>query len=609
MNKMLLKTLISPLCRTLLLLALATGAISCSKNSSSTSSNPTQVLSAAKLTAGSVSITGSGVTKGTVSVYTTPLYYTNVGMVRFDDAWGSKEVQVDLGTYDQAADFGGINGSLSLVAETQSYPLSGGAYPVLTSFYVVPTAAPGTPIEYVNLTAACATQGMWTCSGGNCNANPACTVNAASGFGGRTDWDQHQVPPYGYSTTNTFPRCDSSVAGWGSCPNTGLVSGHYYAKYLLLSDSGNSVASLTAGLKVTLQKKKDTQGRNPASSNGGINLNVILVGDHNINDAHTTLGARNLNLLFQEVNRLFATTSGVNLSVNSVKTYEWSNANGGSEYSQVLFSNLGNLFERGSKGVDATDAGQNINIFIVSDIQIDNSTFTILGLAGAILGPPVNGTQTSGLAFASFNKLATYNPNCTTAGCARELQQSDFLEMAATIVHELGHYLGLNHPSEKASSGGTQSHDALPDTPTCLARTSGSSKILDQRACYVSDTTVQPAPLAGSCGSVCNTATGGTGTVLSNSYLVSGPSSASIDPWTSYSNGDMPGKFCPAVQECQFNHVMWYTTKNRRLQRVSDGATCSAAEAAVGGTCAWNEDGNLFSPQSQAVIQWDPFVH
>jgi len=530
-------------------------------------------------------------------------------MVQFDEAWSGKELLIDLGTYDQASQFGGQNASISLVAETQNYPLSGGAYAVLTSFYVDPTGG-GARIEYVNVTSQCSTQGMWNCSGGLCHANAACTVQSPSGFGGRTDWDQHQVPPYGYSTTNTFPRCDASVAGWSTCPAgwNGLIGGHYYAKYLLLSDSGGSVASTRANLKITVLVKKDTQARDIASTNGGINLNVILVGDHNINDSHTTAGDRNLNLLFTEVNRLFSVSSGAKLAINSVKTYEWTDANGGSQYSQVDYASLGDLFEAGSKGVDASGNEQNINIFILSDIEISGTNFTILGLSGAILGPPINGTQTSGLAFASFNHLASYNPGCLASNCARETQEADFLEMAATITHELGHYLGLNHPSEKPDASGNQTHDFLIDTPTCLARGAG-TKILDQRACYVSDTTVQGAPLSGSCATACNTATGGNGSSLTSSYLTATPASAAlVDPWSGYSNSDMPGKFCPNVQECQFNHVMWYTTKNRRLQK-ADGSTCTSGDVTTGGLCTWNEDGNLFSPESQAILQWDPFVH
>ncbi len=586
-----------------ILLLMGTG---CAKQASSSSNNKT-TIQAAKLSSG-IALSGSGTTKGSVTVTQSALYYSNVGMVRFNDPWGSKELIVDLGTYDSTNDFGGNNGSMTLVAETEEYPLTGGAYPVLTSFYVVP-ATGGSTVEYVNLTSACQSQGMWNCTNGVCSANAYCTVQTPSSFGGRTDWDQHQVPPYGYSTTNTFPRCDSSVNGWSSCAAGGsLVSGHYYAKYLLLSDSGDPVSSSLAKLKVTLSVKKDTADRNTGSTNGGLNLNIILVGDQNINDSHTDKGARNMKLLISEVDRLFSTVAGSKLSISQVKVYEWSDANGGSQYSQVEYANLGNLFEAGSKGVDAADSGKNINVFLVSDISYSGASFTILGLSGAILGPPVNGTQTSGLAFSSFDKLASFNPSCTSDTCARETLQNDFLEMAATIVHEMGHFLGLNHPSEKPDSTGSQDVDQLSDTPSCAGRSSGGSYYLDQRSCYVTDkNTTQNTPLSGPCFSACNAVTGGTGTSLADSYLLATRTPAGIDPWTSYTNSDMPGKFCPAVQECQFNHVMWYTTKNRKLLKTVGGGTCTSIDATAG-NCTWYEDGNLFSPQSNAILQWDPFV-
>ncbi|MBC7396100.1 MAG: hypothetical protein H7333_01540 [Bdellovibrionales bacterium] len=567
---------------------------------------PAAPIAAAKLLPGQVTVTaGTGITKGSVDVTTTIFNSVDLGMARFDDPWGNKERLVDLGSYDQTTHFGGQNGSMTLVAETQNYPLTGGAYPVLTSFYVV--SGSGTT-EFVNLASACQTSGMWICSGGYCDPNPSCkpASGTASSFASRIDWDQHQVQPYGYASTNTFPRCDPGVNSWSNCSVSSgggpLVSGHYYAKFLLLSDSGSSVANTKANLKVTLTIKKDYQARDSLSTNGGLNINVILVGDKNVNDTHTVKGARNLNLLFKEVDRLFASVSGSKLGINQVKVYEWTDANGGAQYSQVDYANLGVLFEKGSRGVDATDAGKNINVFLVSDVQYSGASFTILGLSGAILGPPVNGTQVSGLAFSSFDKLATYNPSCNADNCARTLLQNDFLEMSATITHELGHYLGLNHPSEKPDNAGVQDVDQLKDTPTCAGRLSASTYILDQRACFITDTTVQAAPLTGSCQSICNAATS------PGNYLSATKSSATIDPWTSYSNTDMPTKFCAAVQECQFNHVMWYTTKNRRLAlTATPTSTCTSVQA-LAGLCTWNEDGNLLSPQSSAILQWDPFV-
>jgi hypothetical protein len=586
------------------LLFLFLAATGCAKNKASDEEVSQRNLPAARLIRGTYqpdpTIIGSPVIKGSVQVTSRTLYYSNVGMVRFNDAWSNKQITVDLGDFDRATDFGN-NGSITLTAETKNYPLNGGAYPVLTEFSV---ESGGVTTNYINLTPGCASSGMWVCNGGSCYANASCTVQNTSHFANRIDWDQHQLPPFGFVTTNAFPRCDGSVGSW-NCPTSGgLPSGRYRAKYLLLSNSGSPVDTKLADLSVQVMVRKDT-GNGGEPSKGGVNVNLILVGDKNVNDSHTSKGARNLNLLFQELNRIFKTESGANMGLNQIKVYEWRNADGGSRYSQVDLDALGDLFESGSKGLDPADNGKFVNLFLVSDI-VYSGAYTILGLSGGILGPPVNGTQTSGLAFSSFDQLASFNPkaSCGTTDCPRFRQEADFLEMGATIAHEIGHYLGLNHPSERPDATHFQDHDPLSDTPTCKHRLENSTvAVLDNRACYRFDLEAQPAPLGGiSCKTACDQVTG-TGTP----YLGTGKSSALIDGGPSFNqpgyysgttatNGDMPQVFCPAVAQCQFNHVMWYTTKNRRL--VPAGHS----------NASWAEDGNLFSTQSQSVMMWSPLV-
>ncbi len=512
---------------------------------------------------------GSSNSKGTTALTTFTLSASNAPLVRFNDPWSGNTTLVDLGNFTASSDFG-MNGSITLVAETVNYPLSGGAYPVLASFYV--DTGSGT-IEFVNTSDACSSAGMWTCNGGNCTANAACTVQTGTSFGGREDWDQHQVPPFGYSTTNAFPRCDSSVGSWTGCPAnlSSLPSGHYYAKYVMMSDSGSSVASTTTGLKVTVSIKKDTASRNTGSTNGSVDVNLILVGDQNVNDSHSAAGARNLDMLFKEVNSILTTNVGIGIGAFTV--YDWSDANGGNQYSNVDYSDLGILFSAGSQAVTAASAGKALNIFIVSDIAYSGASFTILGLSGGILGPTVNGTQSSGLAFSSNDDLAVFNATCSDNTCSRNNQDASFLEMAATIAHEMGHFLGLNHPSESKVGTSPQQNDQLNDTPTCLARlTSGSSYTLDQRACY-QDSTIQSS--SATCQSACDAAIG----VGGQGYFNSG------------NNTSTPDNFCKTVTQCQFNHLMWYTTKNRLKM-----------------SGVWHEDGNLISPESSVLMQWDAFV-
>jgi hypothetical protein len=530
----------------------------------------------AKLYSGSwtPNVTGAGIAneKGSVETATTTITQAGVGMVRFQDAWTGKEITVDLGTFDAANDFGysGVNGngSITLTADTLNYPYSGGAYPVLTAFYVIDGM---TTTEFVNVKAACATGGMWTCAGGSCDANPNCSVQSPSSFFNRDDWDQHQTPPYGYTSVNSFPRCDAGVGTWTGCPaaQNKLPSGHYYAKYVLMSDRSVGVSTASADLRVKMTIKKDTVARNMGVSNGAINLNVVLIGNTNINDSHTAKGAQNLNLLFEEVNSILK-NGGLNVSLGEINAYEWRDEDGGDYYSQIDYSYLGEIFSAGSQAIPAVDEGKTINIFMLRDIEITGVNYSILGIAGAIMGPPVNGSQSSGLAFStnvsggSNGVLSEFNSTCTLVSCPRNSRDSGFLEMGATIAHEIGHYLGLNHPSEKvASLAETQRHDQILDTPTCAPR---SGPYLDQRSCYL-DTAVQLGNAK--CSTLCDAAAGG-----------------------NYYNGSVKSDlYCSAVPECQFNHVMWYTTKLRKK---------------VGGV--WREDGNQISSQSSALIQWNPFV-
>lgn len=507
---------------------------------------------------------------GTVNVTRTVITQAGVPLTGLGQpAPASQEVSV---TIDMSSDLGNF-GSLTLEAKVKNFPsgLYGNAFPVLVSL------SDGTN-EYVNLdrsgaAGSCATAGYYSCSGGVCYSNSGCSVQWPSAYHNRSEWEQHQVTlpdadsdaSQSYPSVNVFPTCNwtggnappdasrpecafnSTFFTSDANPTPRLRYGvNYVAKYVLLTNSYASVTNRYADLEVTVVKKADS------NTGGAIDLNVILVGSKNVQASRTPAGQRNLDTLFTRVHN-FYNQAGTGVQLGSINAIEFPCDQCGDYYSDIPTADLSYLYMNSASLISPSSQGKAVNLYMVSTLPEANSNgFTILGMAGGIGGPVSIPNPIGGVSFSSFNELDKYNPLCSTDPCPDTTLEKDFAEFSETVAHELGHYLGLNHPSE--SDG--QTHDSVDDTPICTATnidgyiTLGSCRVLDTNAFQ-------------GAGSTCNAACSGYNAFTST--------------------------FCADKQECQFNHIMWWTTKNWN-------------------TSTGTGDGNLFSPHTGGIINYSSFI-
>jgi hypothetical protein len=477
-------------------------------------------------------------------------------------------------TIDMSSDLGPY-GSLTLEAKVKNFPsgLYGNAYPVLVSL------SDGTN-EYINMERSgaagdCASSGYYTCSGGYCSANSGCTVQWPSAYHNRTEWEQHQVTlptsdsdaSQPYPSVNTFPTCnwtggnappDSSrpECAFNSTffPPTGpgyatprlRYGGSYTAKYVLLANSYRSINGYTADIEVTVVKKTDQ------SAGGAIDLNVILVGTKNVQASRTTKGQANLNTLFNKVYSYY-NQAGTDVKLGAINAIEFPCDQCGDYYVETPITDLSYLYLNSAPLLPSTSEGKSVNIYMVNKLpSSESSNLTILGMAGAIGGSVSLVGPISGASFSVVDALDSYNPLCSTDPCPDTTLEPEFAEFSETITHELGHYLGLNHPSE---SDGT-AHDSVDDTPVCSA--TSMNGYLSINSCRLLD----------------NHAFQGTG--ITCNAACSGYNATAAT-------------FCATAPECQFNHIMWWTTKHWD-------------------TASGTGDGKLFSPHSGGIINYSSYI-
>ncbi|MFZ9596129.1 MAG: M43 family zinc metalloprotease [Bdellovibrionia bacterium] len=498
-------------------------------------------------------------------------------VVGLSEGISNKEVSVSFSMPDDLGEFG----SITLTAQVTNFPssLSGSAFAYLVSLHDGQN-------EYINLARSgssgdCAQAGFYTCSSGSCVVNPDCSINTPSAYLDRNTWEIRQgafSSAENLPSVNVFPTCNWSggTAGSASDPscafNTHFFSSltskklrsgpgvTYTAKYVLVADSYASVgSSYTAGLQVQVLKKTSTRASFGGVQGGAMDLNLVFVGDKNIKASRTQVGRRNLNTIVKAVSDYFS-HANVGVKIGAIHAFEWSCVSGGIDYSTLDVSRLSNFFVTASSALPSQFVNQAVNVFFVSritDAESSGSNLTILGIDGAIPGPLMNATAVSGVAVSTFDDLDVLNSNCsaTASLCALNEQEPDSFELGATVAHELGHFLGLNHLSEYDG----ETHDSVNDTPICTATQSfmGTGRIT-VNSCRVSDTN-SLASTGNTCSTVCS----------------------------SYNSSS--GVFCPNALECQFNYMMWWTTKN-----------FSASQG--------TSDGNLFSENQGKVINYHPIV-
>jgi hypothetical protein len=491
------------------------------------------------------------------------IYSVNAPVVGYDQAAPtSKEVEIDIPVPDDL----GVQGSLSFVAEVTRMRYSGftikaAPYPMLVALNdgVSPTDFIHLPRE--GNPGDCAASG-YNSAGCEIPSGPA----AYSSF---NQWLYRQRTGFGLMTVNTFPTCNWSATtpGAPACsftsdffpPSTYGETPHlrwgttYHARFLVLDFANAQVpAGSSVDITVTAIRKKDVE---PAAG-GAIDVNVVLVGTANVKASRTDKGKQNLNLLLSNVQQTYS-QAGVNVRLGKVTALEWpceATTGGGDVYANPELAQQGRMIATATRLLPGLDKSNAVNLFMISAFADDSS---VVGLASAIGGPLLPISASSGVAVSTFSKLEKMNPLCAVGDpCPESKQDQTFYDVSETLSHEVGHFLGLNHPTEarvqKTGSGQFPAftHDSVDDTPACgtyLTSSDGKMRYISASSCSLDTTCSQACP------------------------------------------GYLMGVSCRTAPECQFNHVMWVYTK-RFVAGVGPG------------------EGALFSRHSGLVVNLSPFV-